>query len=157
MKIVSNTSPLIFLSNVDSLDLLFSCFEKVYIPEEVRSEFGSQELPKIIEVKQISSKGKNLVNLQYGVLHRGELEAIQLAHEIDADLVLLDDLLARKKAKTEKINVMGTLGIFLTATYRGYICSKVATQKTDTLINKHDMFVAPSLLGSIKKELEEIH
>lgn len=71
--------------------------------------------------------------------------------------MLLDDLLARKKAKTEKINVMGTLGIFLTATYRGYISSKVATQKIDTLINKHDMFVAPSLLRSIKKELEKIH
>jgi len=73
MKVVSNTSPLIFLNNVDSLNLLSSCFNQIYIPEEVKAEFGDDELPKIIGVKPISLEGKNLVNLQYGVLHRGEL------------------------------------------------------------------------------------
>ena len=156
MKVVSNTSPLIFLSNVDSLNLLSSCFGTVYIPEEVKAEFGNNELPNSVRIKQISPEGNSIVNSQYGTLHRGELEAIQLAHEIGADLILLDDLLARKKAKIEKINVMGTLGIFLTASYNGYISPKEAVHKINSLINKHDMFVAPDLLSSIKKELENI-
>ena len=155
MIVVSNTSPLIFLSNVDSLDLLSSCFDEIYIPEEVKTEFG-EKLPNAFRIKAISREGENLVNLQYGALHRGELEVIQLAHEIGAGLVLLDDLLARKKAKIEKLNVMGTLGVFLTASYKGVISPKTAIEKIETLICKHEMFVAPNLLKKVRKELEEI-
>ena len=156
MKIVSNTSPLIFLSNVDSLDLLSLCFDQVLIPEEVKTEFGNHELPEIIEVQPISSEGMNVVDIQYGALHRGELEAIQLAYETDADLVLLDDLLARKKAKQMNIGVMGTLGIFLTSSYNGNISPKLASQKIDILINEYDMFVAQNLLTNVMDELKEI-
>jgi predicted nucleic acid-binding protein len=157
MKVVSNTSPLIFLSNVDSLNLLPSCFGQVYIPEEVKSEFGNDELSNAVKVKQISSKGMSLVDLQYGALHRGELEAIQLACEIKADLILLDDLLARKKATMEQIKVMGTLGVFLTASYNGYISAREAIEKIDVLTNEYDMFIASNLLQSIKQELKKIH
>jgi len=156
MKVVSNTSPLIFLSNVDSLDLLSLCFDQVLIPEEVKAEFGDDKLPEIIEEKAISSEGKNVVDIQYGALHRGELEAIQLAYEIDADLVLLDDLLARKKAKQMNIEVMGTLGIFLTSSYDGNISPRLASQKIDILINEYDMFVAQSLLAHVRNELIQI-
>lgn len=156
MKVVSNTSPLIFLSNVDSLDLLSLCFDQVLIPKEVKAEFGNNNLPEIIEEKAISSEGKNVVDIQYGALHRGELEAIQLAYETDADLVLLDDLLARKKAKQMNIEVMGTLGIFLTSSYDGNISPKLASQKIDILINEYDMFVAQSLLAHVKNELIQI-
>ncbi|MBE8232929.1 MAG: DUF3368 domain-containing protein [Endozoicomonadaceae bacterium] len=156
MKVVSNTSPLIFLSKVDSLDLLSSCFSQVYIPEEVKAELGYQLLPKIVETHPISSEGRNLVDLQYGILHRGELEAIQLAYEVRSELVLLDDLLARKKAKAMNMNVMGTLGLFLTASYDEYISPRLASEKIDILINEFDMFVAPSLLKNVKKELESL-
>ena len=156
MKVVSNTSPLIFLSNVDSLDLLSLCFDKVLIPEEVKAEFGNAKLPEIIEVQPISSEGKNLVDIQYGALHRGELEAIQLAYEAGADLVLLDDLLARKKAKQMNMEVMGTLGIFLTSSYDGNISPKLANQKIDILINEFDMFVAQNLLNQVKNELTKL-
>ena len=156
MKVVSNTSPLIFLSKVDSLDLLSSCFNQVYIPEEVKAELGNETLPKIVETHPISSEGRNLVDLQYGILHRGELEAIQLAYEVRSELVLLDDLLARKKAKAMNMNVMGTLGLFLTASYDEYISARLASEKIDILINEFDMFVAPSLLRNVKKELESL-
>jgi len=156
MKVVSNTSPLIFLSNVDSLDLLSLCFDKVFIPEKVKTEFGNDELPETIEIQSISSEGKNVVDIQYGALHRGELEAIQLAYETSADLVLLDDLLARKKAKQMNMAVMGTLGVFLTSSYNGNISPKLANQKIDILINEFDMFVAKNLLKHVKNELKEI-
>lgn len=155
MKVVSNTSPLIFLSKVNSLHLLSLCFNEVYIPKEVQSELGNQSLPKIIKTHPLSPAGENIVDLQCGILHRGELEAIQLAEEIKSNLVLLDDLLARKKAKTMNLNVMGTLGIFLTASYGGYITPTSASEKIDILVNEFDMFITPSLLNNIKKELEK--
>jgi len=98
----------------------------------------------------------NAVKSQYGTLHRGELEAIQLTHEINADLVLLDDLLARKNAKAQNIKVMGTLGIFLTASYNETISPIIATKKIDILINEYDIFIAQNLLKQVKKELKEI-
>lgn len=156
MKVVSNTSPLIFLGHVDSLDLLSVCFDQVLIPEEVKAEFGNDKLPEIIEVQPLSPAAKNVVDIQYGSLHRGELEAIQLADETRADLVLLDDLLARKKAKQMNLEVMGTLGIFLTSSYNGNISPKLASQKIDILINECDMFVAQNLLNHIKGELKAI-
>ncbi|BCG62530.1 MAG: toxin [Methyloprofundus sp.] len=156
MKVVSNTSPLIFLSNVGSLDLLLSCFDKIYIPNTVKQELGNIDLPKTIEVQSISEAGKASVAKQHGALHLGELEAIQLASEINADLVLLDDLLARKRATKLNIDVMGTLGLFILSARKKYISPKLAAEKIDTLVNEHDMFVATYLLQNIKQELQSL-
>ena len=41
----------------------------------------------------------------------GELSTLVLAREIGADLVLLDDLTARKLAQREELRVQGTRGI----------------------------------------------
>ncbi len=62
-------------------------------------------------------------------LHRGELEAMQLARETDADFVLLDDLLVRNKAKSLHLDVMGTLSVFLLACRRRHISPKLAAKK----------------------------
>jgi len=156
MKVVSNTSPLIFLNHVDSLDILFSCFKQVLIPQAVAIEFGNSQLPIQLEVQKISKEGQTLVDLQQGALHLGELEAIQLAREANADLVLLDDLLARKKAKTRDVNVMGTLGVFLFASRSGHISPELAAQKIDILVNEYDMYIAPKLLLNIKQELKAL-
>jgi predicted nucleic acid-binding protein len=156
MKIVSNTSPLIFLSHIDRLALLSSCFTKIFIPKAVVEEFGNQQLPKEIEALDVSTEGKRLVDVEYGTLHQGELEAIQLADEVNADLVLLDDLLARKKAKSRNIAVMGTLGIFLCATRQGHMTAKTAAQEIDILISEYDMYIASGLLRSVKRELKSL-
>ncbi len=157
MKVVSNTSPLVFLSSVDSLDMLSSCFNHIFIPEAVVNEFGKDQLPEIIDIHRISIEGKTFVDSHYGSLHRGELEAIQLARELNADLVLLDDLLARKKAKTLNLNVMGTLGIFLFACREGYISPLLAEQKIDVLVQEYDMYVASNLLENVKYELRSLN
>ena len=156
MKVVSNTSPIIFLGNVDSLDILSSCFSKIFIPKAVETEFKAEQLPPMLESRRISAAGESFVDLHYGALHRGELEAIQLAREVNADLVLLDDLLARNKAKELNIDVMGTLGIFLFACRQKYISPKFAAQKIDLLISEYDMYVASNLLRKIKDELKSL-
>lgn len=156
MKVVSNTSPLIFLGHVDRLTLLRLCFTTLFIPKAVAEEFGSQPLPTPIAIQDISTEGRILVDVEYGALHQGELEAIQLADEINADLVLLDDLLARKKAKSRNIAVMGTLGIFLCAARQGHMTAKSAAHEIDILINEYDMYIASGLLRSVKRELQSL-
>ncbi len=156
MNVVSNTSPLIFLGHVNRLNLLLSCFSQVIIPRAVEVEFGDYPLPDTFTIHSLSTAGKTWVNSHYGALHKGELEAIQLADEMNADLVLLDDLLARKKAKQRGIEVMGTLGIFLYAVRQGHLPAKVAEQEIDRLVNEHDMYIAARLLKNVKRELKAL-
>ena len=53
IDVVSNTSPLIFLENIDSLHLLKDYFQHVYIPERVKEEWGVSTLPDFISVHPV--------------------------------------------------------------------------------------------------------
>ncbi len=54
-------------------------------------------------------------------LDRGEAEVIALAQELRADLVVIDERLARKYARRLKLKLTGTLGILLQAKQRGLV------------------------------------
>ena len=113
MKVVSNASPIIFLSKINAANLLSDSFESVLIPEAVRFELGSLTLHSGIQTKKISTSGQQFVAGALGRLHQGELEAMILATETQADYILLDDLLARRKAQRLGLQVMGTIGVIL--------------------------------------------
>ena len=51
-------------------------------------------------------------------LDRGEAEVIALAQELHADLVVIDERLARRHAKRVGLTLTGTLGILLKAKER---------------------------------------
>jgi predicted nucleic acid-binding protein len=51
----------------------------------------------------------------------GEAEAIVLALECQPAMILLDDLKARKFAKMQGLNIIGTMGILLEAKKAGFI------------------------------------
>jgi len=53
---------------------------------------------------------RELLDVLSSSLGRGEAEAIAVASDVDADIVLLDDLRARRMARRLGLNVMGTLG-----------------------------------------------
>ena len=153
MKIVLNTSPIIFLSKIDSLKLLADCIDDIYAPEAVIDELHEYMPPAFIKSVTLSSIGKAYV----GRLHQGELEAIILAREIAADYVILDDLLARRKAQRLDINVMGTIGLLLLFEKRGLLNAEQTWQKIRLLTEQHDMYLSPSLLQQIKDKLLGIH
>ncbi len=122
MKVVSNSSPLIFLSAIGMLDLLKAEFGEIIVPEAVYDEVTSKELKGSNEVKHADwIKVQTIKNIDMPsflpMLDRGEESAIVLAIEQDADLVLLDDLAGRRAAMMQGLNVMGTLG-FLKAMHR---------------------------------------
>ncbi|MDA3895647.1 MAG: hypothetical protein PF482_05815 [Desulfobacteraceae bacterium] len=87
IDVVSNTSPLIFLEKIDSLDLLKSCFRSVYISEGVKNEWGIISIPSFISVHSLSEFGKSYVKGAIGRLHKGELEAIQSAIELNCKVI----------------------------------------------------------------------
>ena len=115
MKVISDSSPLIFLSALGLLDILRIEFGEVLIPEAVYREVtannlkGSGEVQDAdwIRVVPIENMGSLYLLPSLDV---GEREAIFLASEQNADLLLIDDLAGRRAAMMYEINIMGTLG-----------------------------------------------
>ena len=97
MRLVTNTSPLIFLTKIDALGLLPLCFSEILAPAAVLAEVGL-ELPDFILRAELSELGQAYVRGALGQLHRGELEAMILARETGIDLIALDDRNARHRA-----------------------------------------------------------
>ena len=121
MTAVFNTSPLIFLARLGYLEKTLSLFQMVAIPKKVIKEISVKDdeaNEKVLKIKNHSNVNfglaTKLVKL-YKALHerlgQGESEAIALAVELNADVVILDDFAARKAAMELGLKVKGTLGI----------------------------------------------
>ena len=151
MRVVSNTSPLIFLSKLGALDLLSLCFDSISIPLAVEEELGEFTLPAFVGVTRISPFGSRLVDGMIGNLHRGELEVMVLAQESSADLVLLDDLAARNKAKRRfGLKIMGTVGVVQLAYTKGHLSRSQAHDYYDELVLQHGLYLSPEILSHLK-------
>lgn len=120
MKIVFNSSPLIFLARLDFLDKFIDGTAEFYCPEWVREEINdksdvaSQSINRLIESNRLISRPTNLFSLANRLnsrLGKGESEAISLALEIQTDYIILDDFAARKEALRLGLNVKGTLAV----------------------------------------------
>ena len=129
MIVVSNASPLIALSNVGLLQVLEELFGGVYIPagvwrevvNEGRERPGARDVTNAEWIKQREVQDTIAVYILQERLDQGESEAIVLALETGADVILLDDKRARKIAQGRGLNVIGTLGVLLRAKEIGYI------------------------------------
>lgn len=129
MIAVADSSPLIILAKLNCINLLKDLFSRLYISTEVHHEVvvsgaglpGAMEVEKTewIEVKKLQNHEDLLAAQQKFALGLGELSTIFLAKEIHATTALLDDYNARKFAKTEGIEVRGSVGLLETFYLRG--------------------------------------
>ncbi|MDM8564302.1 DUF3368 domain-containing protein [Candidatus Halobeggiatoa sp. HSG11] len=126
MKVVSNTTPIISLASVNKLLLLKELFGKIYIPNAVYKEIKSKEAFGYEEIDSEYFQTVEVIGTKYlgfllNELDLGEAEAIILSIEIDADVLIIDERLGYKMAKSQKINVIGTLSVLFMAKQRGLI------------------------------------
>jgi hypothetical protein len=125
--IVSNATPIIAFSRIDRLVLLQQIVGEIVIPEEVSKELlGYKKLDtkkikncKWIKVEKIKSKKD--VELLMPTLDKGEAEVIILAKELKADLVIIDELSARKVAMMMDLPLIGTIGLLISSKEKGLI------------------------------------
>lgn len=123
-KAICNSSPIISLSSIGKLNLLWENFE-IIIPRAVYDEIvtevkedkpGKHELKKAIEMNHIrimDVKDKEFVDKAYGHFHRGELEVIVLAKEHDIDTVIIDEKSARTLAQSFLLRPIGIIGLLI--------------------------------------------
>ena len=123
LKVVSNSSPLIHLAKIGRLELLEKQFAEILVPttvwREAVEEGGALPDADILAgsnwIRVLTVADSPLLrNLRTG-LHAGEAEAIALALEINADLVLLDETEARHYGEVHGLHVTGLMGVLLAA------------------------------------------
>ena len=120
MIAVSNSSALIALDFLGRLDDLFgSLYGEVWIPPAVAKEVRPRVLPASLPIRALTQPvGPRIMRAALGP---GESEALALAIEIAADVVLLDDQTARRLALALGLKISGTIGVLIEAKKRGLI------------------------------------
>jgi predicted nucleic acid-binding protein len=129
MKVVSNASPLINLTRVGRLHLLPELFEEIFIPEAVWDEVvvqgkehpGAKELKVADWVKMHRVANRELTHALRQQLDAGEAEAIVLALESEADLLLMDERLGRAIAAHFGMRYTGLIGVLVLAKRKALI------------------------------------
>lgn len=129
MIVVANAGPIIALAQIGHLDLLRLLYKRLLIPAAVRDEVvgsgskraGQAEVDTAVWIETRIVADKAAVEFLRERLDAGESEAIMLALEIGADLLLIDEARGRRVAETRGIKHTGTVGTVITAKKRGLI------------------------------------
>ncbi len=125
-NVVSDSSPLIHLAAIGRLSLIRDYYHSIIIPTAVWREVveqggdrdGAKEIYQAREDGWIAVKQpKNfaLIKALLQDLHEGEAESIALAIEVSADVIILDEMEARRSAEQHGLFVIGIIGILLQA------------------------------------------
>ena len=123
MIVVSNTSPLTNLAAIGHFHLLEALYTQITIPPAVLTELNASgvEWPGSRQVQQAPwihlhpVTNRALVKTLQRDLDHGEAEAIVLALELQADLLLIDEKEGRRAAQRLGLRVTGVIGLLIEA------------------------------------------
>jgi uncharacterized protein len=123
MIVVSDTTAITTLLKAGMEGLLPELFENVTIPQAVWDELLAfhSRLPNSVLLRAVGRADRLLQ--ETASLGRSEAEAITLAKEINADLLLTDDLKARNIATSLHIKCSGLLGLLIRGKQLGHVTS----------------------------------
>jgi uncharacterized protein len=126
MLIVSDTSAISNLIQVELLDILHQLFGQIIISNAVYEELSEIDSQKLyidnlswIHIETV--KNQDFVHELENDLDKGESESIALAIELNADFLIIDELKGRKIAENLGIKIVGLLGSLLKAKEKGYL------------------------------------
>jgi predicted nucleic acid-binding protein len=153
--VVADTTPLRYLIEIGYENLLPKLFTKVWIPGAVAGELRherapalvrhwAERLPSWIEVRKIG--GPPSVHEKAG-LDRGEWEAIELAKELRANLLLIDERSGVRVARELGFTVTGTLGVLVEAARSDLISIEEALAR----LSKTNFRSTPDLFNQTQK------
>jgi predicted nucleic acid-binding protein len=129
VRVISDSSPLIALSRIRQLDLLHQLYGDETVPQAVVQEVidkgggqpGTEEVSTAEWIIAVEVEDQEFADSLKRDLGKGEAEAIALAVELQADLLIVDDLLARQVAGILGLNLVGTVGVLLEARQRAVL------------------------------------
>jgi len=134
MLIVADSSPLIVLIEIRHIDILRTLFNEVIVPPQVLAELRNSRRSMAVQdfVKAmpewIIERAPSLIE-SIPHLHPGESAAIALATELDADLLLIDEMEDRRVARERHIPLTGTIGVLELAADRNLLNLREAFER----------------------------
>lgn len=163
MIAVSNSSPIMNLAAKGKLGLIKLKFGNVIIPDAVWREVvidgkgrrGVEDVEKSDWIKVQSVRDKVLVEVLEKDLDRGESEAITLAVENNADVLLLDDKSARLIASNLGLKIIGIVGILIWAKKEGII--RQLSKELENLREKANFRMSEDLIKRVLQEVDEAY
>jgi predicted nucleic acid-binding protein len=142
---------------IGQIEVLAALFGSVVVPTSVAEEMSHPLTPALVREWMAQPPAWFTVQAPTspaypaGLRHRGERDAIALALEIQAGLILLDEEKPRAQAKALGLAVVGTVGILQRAADQGLIADLKAVydalRKTDFRVS--DRILADSLARHI--------
>lgn len=161
MIVISDSSPLLNLAIIDQLELLQQLYGTVVIPQAVYQEVvvNGAEMPGADTIEAASwivveeAKDRVLVKALQTQLDSGEAEAIALAVELTADLLLLDERKARNVAAHLDLNFTGLLGMLVEAKHKGHVAA--VKPLLDLLVTQARFWIGPELYQLVLETVKE--
>ena len=155
-SVVSNTGPILALAHIGQLELLRELFNNIILPPAVRAEIIDETSSAAVAGVQWISvqpvRDALAVQLLREQLDSGESEAVVLAKELSADLVLLDERAATRRARALGLTALGTLSVLLAAKQSGHVD---AIKPLLEQLRKLDFYMSTDLYHEVLKTAGE--
>jgi predicted nucleic acid-binding protein len=161
--VVCDASPLIFLANLNRLDLV-SCvlggrvFVLQCVADELQTENAGQverqRLDRFLGTVEIPT-----FEIEPGpssALSHSDQSTLRWAIDHDIDYLLADDRLLRRVASAEGLTVIGFIGLLVAAAEREIITASEASDAVEQAIAQHGCRISIALYQRVMKELERI-
>ncbi len=161
MIVISDTSVVSNLLVIGHFELLISLFGEIIIPPKVFEELKELDsiqnvLPSLLDASRLVVKepsDSKACDALLDVLDPGEAQAIVLAMELKADLLLMDEKKGRAIAKSRGLNVTGLLGVLVRAKELGLIAR--LTPLLEDLRFKAGFWIGDELYRELKTRVNE--
>ena len=152
MIVVADASPLNYLVLIEQVHLLPSLYGTVLVPEVVHGELqrpGAPEAvktwaarpPEWLEVCVVQGSPDEPLS----ALDPGERDAILLALERGAEMVLIDEVEGRREAQRRNVRVAGTLAVLGQAARQGLVDLPVILRR----LQQTNFRVSPKLISQL--------
>jgi predicted nucleic acid-binding protein len=138
--VVADTSSLNYLVRMNRAEVLRTLYGRVVMPHAVRDEMLANGAP--VDVCSWAAELPDWVDLVSALridstlseqLGEGEREAISVALELSADVLLMDDQPGRLAAEERGLSVSGTLSVLLQASRLGLLDFELAMRELKVL------------------------
>lgn len=158
MIVISDTSPICYLLLIGEIDLLSQLYGQVIIPKIVQQELSDNQAPTIVQnwIKnpptwlKIETIQENNDDPDLQGLDPGEKAAIILAKIQGADLVIIDDGLGRKIARSRGLKITGLLGVLNEAAQQNIVNFPNAIAR----LQQTTFFASEELIQSLLKRYQ---
>jgi predicted nucleic acid-binding protein len=155
--VVSDTSPIRYLVLIQQAELLQKLYGRILIPEGVLLELQKPHTPETVRawvhdapawVEVASANDLSAINLVSSSLDFGERQAIALALDLKADLLLMDERAGVKEARRLGLSATGTLGILTLGAERRFVNLALALEK----LLQTNFRVRPEIIWKLMQE-----